>query len=64
MTLHFDRRLLLQGGSALAIAALLPGCATSRGRSPNPALISEVPRSDYGSATTCDDVVAGYDLFG
>ena len=64
MTLRVDRRLLLQGGSALAIAALLPGCATSRGRSPNPALISEVPRSDYGFATTCDDVAAGYDLSG
>ena len=64
MTLRVDRRLLLQGGSALAIATLLPGCATSRGWSPNPALISDVPRSDYGFATTCDDVAAGYDLSG
>ncbi len=64
MTPSIDRRLLLQGGTALAIAALLPGCATSRGQSPNPALLADIPRSDYGFATTCDEVAAGYDLSG
>jgi len=68
MKLRIDRRSLLQGGSAFALAAILPGCATTssrgQGQSPNPALITDILRSDYGFATTCDEVAAGYDLAG
>jgi NAD(P)-dependent dehydrogenase (short-subunit alcohol dehydrogenase family) len=68
MKLRIDRRSLLQGGSAFALAAILPGCATTgsrgQGQSPNPTLLTDIPRSDYGFATTCDDVAAAYDLSG
>jgi NAD(P)-dependent dehydrogenase (short-subunit alcohol dehydrogenase family) len=63
------RRQLLQSASALALAAILPSCATvkkrpGQGQSPNPTLITDIPGSDYAFATTCDEVVAGYDLSG
>jgi NAD(P)-dependent dehydrogenase (short-subunit alcohol dehydrogenase family) len=62
------RRQLLQSTSALAITAILPSCAKSssrgQGQSPNPTLITDIPRSDYGFATTCDEVAAAYDLSG
>jgi NAD(P)-dependent dehydrogenase (short-subunit alcohol dehydrogenase family) len=62
------RRQLLQSSSALALAAILPRCATTgekgSGLSPYPTLLTDIPRSDYGFATTADDVVAGYDLSG
>ena len=64
------RRQILQSTSALALVAVLPRCATVNkngggpGISPNPALLADIPRSDYGFATTCDEVTAGYDLAG
>ena len=66
------RRQLLQATSAVALAAILPslpGCATvkkrpGQGQSPNPALVTDVPLSDYAFATTADEVAAGYDLSG
>lgn len=66
------RRQLLQATSAVALAAILPslpGCATvkkrpGQGQSPNPALITDIPLSDYAFATTADEVAAGYDLSG
>jgi NAD(P)-dependent dehydrogenase (short-subunit alcohol dehydrogenase family) len=68
MKLRIDRRSLLQGGSAFALAAILPGCATTSsrgpGQSPYPTLLTDIPRSDYGFATTCDEVAANYDLSG
>jgi len=69
MPLRIDRRYLLQGGSALALTAILPGCATvskrgGQGQSPNPTLITDIPRSDYAFATTADEVAVGYDLSG
>jgi NAD(P)-dependent dehydrogenase (short-subunit alcohol dehydrogenase family) len=68
MKLRIDRRSLLQGGSAFALATILPGCATTGprgpGQSPYPTLITDIPRSDYAFATTCDEVAAGYDLAG
>ena len=70
MPLRIDRRYLLQGGSALALAAVLPGCATLNnkkagpGQSPYPELLTDIPRSDFGFATTSDDVAAGINLAG
>jgi NAD(P)-dependent dehydrogenase (short-subunit alcohol dehydrogenase family) len=60
------RRQLLQSTSALALTAILPGCATTRGsgQSPNPTLITDIPRSAYGFATTSDEVAANYNLSG
>jgi NAD(P)-dependent dehydrogenase (short-subunit alcohol dehydrogenase family) len=60
------RRQILQSTSALALTAFLPGCATTRGsgQSPSPTLITDIPRSAYGFATTCDEVAAAYDLSG
>ncbi|MCP4001250.1 MAG: SDR family NAD(P)-dependent oxidoreductase [Gammaproteobacteria bacterium] len=70
MTIDIRRRGLLQVGSALALAAVLPRCTTvnnngdGAGISPYPALLTDIPRSNYGFATTCDEVAAGYDLAG
>jgi NAD(P)-dependent dehydrogenase (short-subunit alcohol dehydrogenase family) len=63
---HTTRRQLLQSTSALALGAILPRCATTSisGQSPSPALLLDIPRSDYGFATTCDDVAVGYELAG
>jgi NAD(P)-dependent dehydrogenase (short-subunit alcohol dehydrogenase family) len=64
------RRQLLQSTSALAFAAILPGCASLNkggggpGISPYPKLLADIPLSDYGFATTADQVVAGMDLSG
>jgi NAD(P)-dependent dehydrogenase (short-subunit alcohol dehydrogenase family) len=60
------RRQILQSTSALALTAILPSCATTRasGQSPTPTLITDIPRSPYGFATTCDEVAANYNLFG
>jgi NAD(P)-dependent dehydrogenase (short-subunit alcohol dehydrogenase family) len=64
------RRQILQSASALGLVAVLPRCATLNdqgggpGISPNPALFADIPLSDYGFATTSDDVVASLDLSG
>jgi len=68
-----SRRFFLQGSAGLALtgalpAGLLSGCATTAskgaGISPSPALFSDIPVSEFGFATTADDVVAGLDLTG
>lgn len=59
------RRQVLQASSALALAAVLPRCATTS--APPISKVSNfaaIPRSDYGFNTTCDDVLAGIDLSG
>ena len=56
MSNRIDRRLFLRAGTAAAVAAALP----IRLR----AGIDDVPRSDYGFATTAEEVVAGLDLSG
>jgi len=56
MTRKITRRSVIQTGSALGIAALWPFAVRAD--------ISDVPRSDYGFATTADEVVAGLDLSG
>ena len=53
------RRRLIQSTSALALSSFLPRALWSA-QIP----FDDIPRSDYGFATTCDDVVAGYDLVG
>lgn len=53
---RIDRRVVLRAGAAAAFAACLP----RRSR----ASLEEVPRSDYGFATTADEVVANLDLGG
>jgi len=53
------RRQLLQYTSALALSSLLPRSLVAA-RIP----FGDIPRSDYGFATTCDDVAAGYVLAG
>ena len=50
------RRTFTQSVSALGLTTLLPGRVFAD--------IDSVPRSDYGFATTVDDVVAGMDLAG
>jgi len=51
-----SRRRVIQSGSALGLAALWPFSVRAD--------ISGIPRSDYGFATTADEVVAGLDLSG
>lgn len=54
-----DRRYLLQAGSALTLTSALPN-ALFAAQIP----FDDIPRSDYGFDTTCDEVAAGYDLDG
>ena len=60
------RRQLLQSASALALVASLPRCAAvseppvSRAR----IAFADIPRSDFGFATTADEVAAAYNLRG
>jgi NAD(P)-dependent dehydrogenase (short-subunit alcohol dehydrogenase family) len=56
MTTRIDRREFLHAGTAATVAACLP--MTTR------AGIDAVPRSEFGFATTADDVVANLDLGG
>jgi len=60
------RRQLLQSTSALALAAILPRCASVAEQKPplQPVTFADIPRSDFGFATTADEVVAGIDLTG
>ena len=60
------RRQLLQSTSALMLATLLPGCAALQGGRSNrrPVAFADIPRSEYGFATTADEVAAAYDLRG
>lgn len=51
-----DRRWLLRAGTAAAVTACLPNAVRAG--------IDAVPRSEYGFATTCDEVVANLDLSG
>jgi len=53
------RRQLLQSTSALALTPFLPRVLWAA-QIP----FADIPRSDYGFATTCDDVIVGYDLAG
>jgi len=59
MTSTIDRRYLMQAGSALAVSSLLP-----RGLMAAQISFADIPLSEYGFDTTCDDVVVGYDLAG
>ena len=60
------RRQLLQSTSALALAAVLPRCASVTEPKPprQPVAFDDIPRSDYGFDTTADEVVAGLNLAG
>jgi NAD(P)-dependent dehydrogenase (short-subunit alcohol dehydrogenase family) len=64
------RRQVLQSTSFLALAAMLPGCSrlsgiiSGAGISPSPSLFADIPVSDYGFATTSDDIVARLNLSG
>jgi len=53
------RRQILQSTSALALTPFLPRVLWAA-QIP----FADIPRSDYGFATTCDDVAVGYDLAG
>jgi len=53
---RISRRRFLETGSALGVSALLPSSLWAN--------IDAIPRSDYGFATTADEVVAGMDLSG
>jgi len=59
MTRNIDRRRVLQAGSALAVASVLPSRVWAADMA-----FADIPRSDYGFATTCDEVAAGADLSG
>ena len=59
MTSGIDRRHLLQAAAALTATAALPRSLWAVGIA-----FADIPRSDYGFATTCDEVAAGYDLSG
>jgi len=52
----FSRRRLLQSGSAVGLSALWPYAIRAD--------IGDIPRSDYGFATTADEVMAAIDLSG
>ncbi len=56
MSRSIDRRFLLKAGVAAAVTAALPRTLLAD--------IDDIPRSDYGFATTADEVVAGLDLSG
>jgi NAD(P)-dependent dehydrogenase (short-subunit alcohol dehydrogenase family) len=56
MLQRISRRTLIQSGSAVGLATLWPFSIHAD--------IGEVPRSDYGFATTADEVAAGIDLSG
>jgi len=60
------RRQLLQSTAALAVTASLPGCAALPGaqRPRQPVTFVDIPRSEYGFATTADEVLASLDLTG
>jgi NAD(P)-dependent dehydrogenase (short-subunit alcohol dehydrogenase family) len=59
MNRAINRRDVLQAGAAVALSAAVPRLLWAAG----PAF-ADIPRSDYGFATTCDEVAAGYDLTG
>lgn len=59
MNKKMDRRALLQTSAAVALASALP-----RELFAQAIAFADIPRSDYGFATTCDDVAKGYDLAG
>ena len=54
-----DRRVLLQTSAATAVAACLPRALFAKDIA-----FADIPRSDFGFATTCDDVAKGRDLAG
>ncbi len=56
MTQQISRRRIIQSGSALGLTALWPFVIRAD--------INDVPRSDYGFATTADEVLEGIDLTG
>ena len=56
MLQKINRRTLIQSGTAVGLAAAWPFSVRAG--------IDDIPRSDYGSATTADEVVAGLDLSG
>jgi len=49
----------MQAGSALAVASVLPHRLWAAGMQ-----FDDIPRSEFGFATTCDEVAAGHDLTG
>jgi len=59
MIRNIDRRRVLQAGSMLAVTSVLPRPLWAAGMR-----LEDIPRSDYGFATTCDEVAAGHDLSG
>jgi len=59
MNTSIDRRYLLQTGAAVALTSALPRALFAAGTA-----FADIPRSDYGFATTCDEVAASYDLAG
>ena len=56
MNNNWNRRALIRGGAALGLTSAWPLSALAD--------ISGIPRSDYGFATTADEVIAGIDLTG
>jgi NAD(P)-dependent dehydrogenase (short-subunit alcohol dehydrogenase family) len=60
------RRQIIQVTSAFALAAVLPRCAPLAEQKPPRERVAfgDIPRSDYGFATTADEIVAGMDLSG
>ncbi len=59
MTYTLNRRSMLQASMAAAVATSLPRTLFANGIA-----FADIPRSDFGFATTCDEVVAGHDLSG
>ncbi len=56
MKQSISRRELLQSGSVVGLSTLWPSVLWAD--------IKDIPRSDYGFATTADEVAAGIDLSG
>jgi NAD(P)-dependent dehydrogenase (short-subunit alcohol dehydrogenase family) len=59
MNKAIDRRYLLQTGAVFVLTSALPRALVAQATA-----FAEIPRSDYGFATTCDEVAAGHDLTG
>ena len=58
---QINRRRLIQGGSAVAAASMIPGCGGGEDEVRRP---PNVPVSSFGADTTAEEVVAGLDLAG
>jgi len=59
-----SRRYFIKSSAGLALMSALPGCASLSTPGRTPVAFADIPRSEYGFATTADEVLADIDLSG